>query len=137
MPTVVRWYVKTAMLYLAASLALGVWIATGRGGQWGPTYLHLFLVGWVTQLIFGVAIWMLPTLSKAHPRGYEGLNWAVYGLLNVGLVLRAVAEPLLAGGRTMVLGALLVLAALAQWLAGVLFVLNAWGRVRGPRQRDA
>ncbi len=137
MPTLVRWYVKTALVYLAASLVVGVLVGAGVGGRLGPTYLHLFLVGWVTQLIFGIAIWMLPTLSKEHPRGYDTLNWAVYGLLNAGLLLRAVAEPLLAYGRTPVLGTLLVLSALAQWLAGVIFVVNAWGRVRGPRRRDA
>jgi len=138
MPTLVRWYVKTALLYLAAALTVGLLMTLRVGGAaLAPTYLHLFVVGWVTQLIFGIAIWMLPTLSREHPRGRDALNWAVYGLLNFGLLLRAIAEPTLSQGRTPLRAALLVTAAVCQWLAGVGFVVNAWGRVRGPRRKGA
>ncbi len=136
MPTLVRWYVKTALCYLAAALTAGVLITFRTGSVLTPTYLHLFLVGWITQLIFGIAIWMLPTLSREHPRGRDWLNWAVYALLNAGLLLRVVAEPMLAYERTPLWSNTLVTAALFQWLAGVGFVINAWGRVRGPRRRQ-
>ena len=136
MPALVRWYVKTALLYLIGALLIGIILSLGIGeAVLPPTYLHLFMVGWVTQLIFGIAIWMLPTLSREHPRGRDGINWAVYGLLNLGLLLRAIAEPILPHGRTPLLKALLVTAALCQWLAGVGFVVNAWGRVRAPRRK--
>ncbi len=59
-----------------------------------PVYYHLLLVGWVTQLILGVAIWMFPMFSQAHPRGNVKLTWATYFLLNLGLLLRVVGKPL-------------------------------------------
>lgn len=136
MPTVVRWYVRTSLVYLA--VALGLWLALAAGWlgpAWNPTALHLFFVGWVTQLIFGMAIWMLPTLSRAHPRGYEAVNWAVYILLNFGLVLRTVAEPQIQYVPGAPWSLLLLLSAWSQWLAGLGFVANAWYRVRGPRSQ--
>ncbi|HMN29619.1 MAG TPA: hypothetical protein PKE45_15830, partial [Caldilineaceae bacterium] len=99
-------------------------------GLLGPAYFHLFMVGWVTQLIFGVAYWMFPTYSREQPRGHEGVAWTVYWLLNVGLILRVVGEPLTAVQPESGWRWLLPISALAQWLAGAAFVLNTWPRVR-------
>ena len=59
-----------------------------------PAYFHLFLVGWVTQMIFGVICWMFPIITRAQPQGNERLGWFSYILLNVGLLLRVIGEPL-------------------------------------------
>jgi len=34
-----------------------------------PVFFHLFMVGWVAQLIFGVVFWMFPLVRKS-PLGY-------------------------------------------------------------------
>jgi hypothetical protein len=60
----------------------------------GPVYVHVFMVGWVAQFIFGIVYWMFPRYSKEKPRGSETLGWATYGLLNSGLALRTLGEPL-------------------------------------------
>lgn len=137
MPPITRWHIKTALLYFVAALMVGVALSTRNVlagppllGLLGPTYWHLLTVGWLTQLIFGVALWMFPKFSSAQPRGEERLNWLAYGLLNVGLLLRVFAEPLLAWQPTDWLGGLLALAAVLQWLAGLVFVANLWRRVK-------
>lgn len=135
MPTLTRWFIKTALIYLAAALLLGAGLALrplGLALDWlgafGPVYFHLFMFGWLTQLIFGVAHWMFPKASLEQPRGDERLMWGVYGLLNVGLLLRAVSEPFVAAH--VAFGWLLAAAALLQWLAGLGAAWNLWGRVR-------
>jgi hypothetical protein len=122
------------MLYLMAALILSMAMQPPLRNQipflavvW-PTYLHLLVLGWLTQLIFGVAFWLFPKHSPAHPRGSERLGWTCFLLLNLGLILRTIAEPWHALGRRM--GALLILAAAAQLLAGWAFVVNIWPRVR-------
>lgn len=137
MPPITRWHIKTALLYFVAALMVGVALA-GRNlpgappilGLLGPTYWHLLTVGWLTQLIVGVALWMFPKFSAAQPRGEERLNWLVYGLLNIGLLLRVGVEPALAWQSNDQLGWWLALAAALQWLAGLVFVANLWRRVK-------
>jgi hypothetical protein len=96
-----------------------------------PLALHLVVVGWLTQLIFGVALWMFPTWSRDQPRGPEWLAWACYGLLNAGLLLRAIAEPLNSLNPAPYLSWLLAASALAQLLAVWIFIVLVWPRVRG------
>jgi hypothetical protein len=96
----------------------------------GPAYIHLLVVGWITQMIFGVAYWMFPRYSDARPRGHDGLAIATLVLLNVGLVLRVLVEPVQAVYPDPGRGPWLVAAALAQWLAAVGFILNTWPRVK-------
>jgi hypothetical protein len=137
MPPLTRWHIKTAFMYLVLALLLGVALSLGNVVQlptWvaylSPIYFHLIMVGWVTQMIFGVIFWMFPIVTRNRPRGNEAIGWAVYVLLNTGLVLRLVAEPLNSTNPRGGWGWVLVLSALAQWLAAVLFVLNSWPRIK-------
>src|SRR6476660_2692413 len=43
-----------------------------------PTLLHLLVVGWITQVIFGVAYWMFPRYSAEQPRGSERVGWSTF-----------------------------------------------------------
>jgi heme/copper-type cytochrome/quinol oxidase subunit 1 len=123
------------MVYFLAALAVGILLQTPPAlaghpvlAVLRPTHLHLLVVGWVTQVIFGVAYWMFPRFSAERPRGHESLGWAAFVLLNAGLLCRVVGEPLSAlGHRT---GGWLVASAVLQLVAGWAFVLNTWPRIR-------
>lgn len=137
MPRLTRLFIKTALIYLVAALLTGALVAARAAfdlpaelAALTPVYFHLFMVGWVTQLIFGVLFWMLPKQSKELPRGREGLAWTAYVLLNFGLIMRAIGEPLVAIHPDWPLGWLLALSAVAQLIGGWAFVGNAWPRVR-------
>ena len=137
MPVLTRWFLKSALLYLIVALLLGVVLATPAVfpvppaiGVWGPVYFHLFMVGWIAQLIFGVVYWMFPRYTRDQPRGSEKLAVATYVLLNAGLVLRAVAEPIQSLWPMSGWGWGVALSALLQWLAGMAFVWNTWARVK-------
>lgn len=136
MPAITRWYVRTSLLYLIGSLTLAALLAVAQViavpqvlQAAGPVYFHLFLVGWVTQLIMGIVYWMFPKYSKERPRGREGLAVATYVLLNTGLLLRVLGEPAKAVNTAAVWSWALVASAGLQWLAGIFFVGNTWSRV--------
>jgi hypothetical protein len=144
MPLLTRTFLKTALIYLVAALLAGtvlaarnVWLLPPIVAAFSPVYFHLLMVGWVTQLIFGVVFWMFPKYSKEQPRGSEALGWATYFLLNGGLLLRVAGEPMNALQPGTAWGWLLVVSAGLQWLAGLCFVLNSWGRVLGGARRRA
>ncbi len=136
MPTLTRWFVKTSFVYLALALVAGLLIEiqaafhlTALSGFF-PVYIHLFVLGWITQLIFGVVFWMFPKYSVEQPRGSEMFGWWTYALLNVGLLLRVIAEPLQSTQPNPVTGWMLVVSAVIQFVAGLTFVINSWGRVK-------
>ncbi len=137
MPVPSRWFLRSSLVYLVAALGVGVALAAqlivklpSLVAALSPVYFHLFMLGWVSQLIFGVIYWMFPKYSQERPRGSEALGWATYGLLNVGLVVRAVGEPAQAVSPGLGLGWLLAVSAVLQWLAGMAFVANTWVRVK-------
>lgn len=130
MPLLTRAFIKTAMVCFALALALGILLALGITNELFPVYIHLLVFGWLTQLIFGVIFWMFPKFSVEKPRGSEALGWWTYALLNIGLLLRAIAEPIQSAQANPRSGWILVLSAILQFLSGLLFVVNSWGRVK-------
>lgn len=142
MPTTTRTLIKTALIHAVVAVLLStlwainlVWPLHPLLGAIQPTALHLLVVGWLTQLIIGVALWMFPPWSKAQPRGPDRATWLCYGLLNGGLLLRLIAEPLNAYRSTSYWGWLLSVSALLQVLAVWIFVALVWRRVRPKAKR--
>lgn len=136
MPPLTRWFVRSALLWLLLALAGGILLTNGVAARVPgtgvvlpyPTYLHLVTVGWLTNLVFGVAFWLFPRYTAEKPRGSDALGWMSFAGLNLGLLFRVIGEPAQlagAGGR-----ALLLLSAGLQLLGGWAFVLNTWPRVK-------
>ncbi len=137
MPTITRTMIKTALVYALLGMTLsGLWLIEiavplpALVDHLQPTALHLVVIGWLTQLIFGVALWMFPPWSREQPRGPSTATWSCYGLLNAGLALRLVAEPLNSYRSAPVWGWVLVVSAALQVAAVWLFVALVWRRVR-------
>lgn len=136
MPKLARWYIKSALAYLVAGAILAA-LALSNATTLPPALLamrplawHLLVFGWATQLIFGVAYWMFPHLSKEAPRGDERVLWAVFWCLNIGLLLRAVGEPLGALRPGLVPPVVLQTSAVLQVAAAWLFAAETWPRVK-------
>jgi hypothetical protein len=138
MPPLTRWFIKTALVYLVLSLFLSVLVVAGTAlpvlhafSGLSSLYLHLLMIGWITQLIFGVAYWMFPIFSREEPRRSTTLGWLSYVSLNAGLAMRLSVDvtpvvstlhtPSWIGG----------LAATLLFIAAVAFVANTWQRVKG------
>ncbi len=136
MPPLTRWFIKTSFIYLALALIAGLLLAfqvllnLNLPGGIFPVYIHLLVFGWLTQLIFGVIFWMFPKYSMERPHRNESLGWWTYVLLNAGLCLRAITEPVQSVQPNPVSGWGLVVSAILQLSAGLAFVINTWGRVR-------
>ncbi len=139
MPPLSRWYIKLALIYFVTALVLGALQALQAPlhlpavlAVTGPAYVHLLVVGWITQMIFGVAYWMFPKYAPppAAPRGNNVVAVATFVLLNLGLLMRVVVEPVRAWRPDALPGWPLVVAAVAQWLAGLGFAANTWPRVK-------
>lgn len=133
-----RYFIRTALIYLMVSFLLAALILANQGLGFAPriatllpVFYHLLMVGWITQLICGVALWMFPPLSRERPRGDERLGWITYGALNAGLLLRVIGEPLQSWFPQPAFAWMLAISALLQVVAIWSFVLAIWPRVKG------
>jgi hypothetical protein len=109
---------------------LSLWGQPAGAAALAPVFLHLFMWGWVSQLIFGVVYWMFPKLSRDQPHGHEGLWLATFCCFNLGLIFRVIGEPLHLLRPEALWAWLTMASALLQWFAGMAFVANTWGRVK-------
>lgn len=143
MPAISRLLIRTGAAWLVAGMALGVAAvlpaellsaellpAAARRGL-STAAVHLLAVGWITQLIFGVALWMFPRPGRPRSLPDRPLDTAAWALLNVGLAARLAVEP----GWTVPTGGAawrwaLLASAAAQWAAVLYFAARLWPRVR-------
>jgi len=130
---VTRWFLRAGIVSLLAALLLLLAEGVGLGrdlpyvARSAPVSLHLLVMGWLTQLIFGVSFWMFPRHPTRPPRGPEPLAWTALVLFNAGLFLRVVAEPSAPGtiaGPALLLSAILQAVAVLSWSALI------WPRIR-------
>ena len=134
MPTLTRWFLRAAMLHLVAAFALALYLAMPAHaallGPWRPVYIHLLVLGWASQMIFGVAYWMFPRVTPLDLTAVPWLGWTCFATLNAGLVIRAWSEPAIAVRASALAATASVAAALLQLAAVAAFVAMMWPRVR-------
>jgi len=131
MPVLSVWMVRTALLQLSLGFMVGGLILMRNALPGGaslyrlvPLHLEMLLIGWLVQLAMGVGFWMLPKFREGRPRGREELVWTAYVCLNSGVLIAGIAQS--ADGA-----ALLALTGRgAEALAAVLFLANAWPRIK-------
>lgn len=137
MPRISRAFVFTSLLYLLLTLSFGV--ARSYTHRFPkvlamvlnsfPGYVHLWAIGWLTQLIYGVAYWLLPMIDKQRRRGPIWPMVTSYICLNLGLPMRLFSEPFLNSGNSTA-AMVYVFSATLLWLSGGLFCLHIWPRVK-------
>lgn len=143
--TLVRRYIKTALVFFVMGLTLGGWITflqvTGKpiAHSLISVHTHLLLVGFMIMLIMGVAYWMFPRPAKDDYRYSPDLAAINYWFLTVGVILRSVSE--LVASANSWRGFIIIAAAgtLFQIIGGFIFAYNIWTRIRptGSQLREA
>lgn len=132
-----RWFIRTALINLVLAFLVAALLLLNQGFQFDgriaaltPVFYHLLMVGWTTQLIGGVALWMFPPFTREQPRGNERLGWLAYIALNAGLYCRVIGEPALAWGAQGWPSWLLAASAVLQVIAIWFLVFQLWPRVK-------
>lgn len=135
--TLVRRYIKTAIFFLAAGLAIGVWMLVRRElyGHYATPFetsahTHALLVGFVMEMILGVALWLFPRPEKGNVRYQPRLAEAAYWLLTIGTALRVAGELARPYVDALALRWTIVLCGIAQTLGLLLFFYTMWPRIR-------
>ena len=146
MHSLVRRYIKTAIAFLAAGLAIGGWMIVRRElwGRYPSSYeisahTHAIFVGFVMMMILGVALWLFPRPEKTDERYSPALAGAAYWMLTLGTAARVLGELLRTTAGAAWLRWTVVASGLVQIAALLLFFYTMWSRIRpvGSQAREA
>ncbi|MDZ7682765.1 MAG: hypothetical protein U5J63_13890 [Fodinibius sp.] len=137
MPTVSRTFIKAGMVYFVLSLVAGLLLEIDALSLpfLMPLFWHMLMVGWITQIIFGVSIWMFPGRNREEGFANQRWSWLTFIFLNTGLVLRLVAEPVISYSEAEIWRLLLVGSAVLQVAGGASYVIEMWPRIMSKKQQ--
>lgn len=131
MPSLSVWCIRISLLYLGLGFTLGAVMLSSPAIRLAPLILKLrplhaevLLIGWLAQLAFGVAYWILPRLPGIRSRGSEPLAWFSLILLNVGILTVGLGQTFNAPATVTIFGRL------TEALAVCAFAMHAWPRAR-------
>lgn len=138
MPRLTVCMVRAALLHLAAGFLVGgflLWEKGVGGIPWAwrlrALHVHLLTLGWVLQLAWGVAFWMLPRFTTTQDgkmvqrRGRERWAWAAFILIN--LATMSVVAGIFEGRIAPVLAMTLMV------VATLCFAIHAFPRIKAFR----
>lgn len=132
--------VKASFMWMLAGITFGALMMVDHfvPGNWRlwmlPTHGHMLFVGWFVQFVIGIAFWLLPRKRLPPlPLGYgEHKAFFALGCLNIGLLMRVVAEPVWRSGHeNLFINTLFAFSAVLQVLAVSIFISQMWPRVYG------
>jgi hypothetical protein len=144
--TTVRLFIKTAIGFLFAGLALGFYMLVNRElrGIAPDPYLvsahaHAVGVGFVMFLILGVALWLFPRADKSDARYSPDRIHASYVILVIATGARFVGEIARSRSDLMLLRWIVVAGGVGQLSGLALYFWSMWSRIRpvGSHLREA
>jgi cbb3-type cytochrome oxidase subunit 1 len=135
----VKAFLKSSLAWLGAGVSLGVAMAVyPPWAVYRTAHLHMNLLGFVTMMIFGVALHVIPRFT-GHPLHSRRLATGQWWLANGGLAL-FVAGLVLLPSTSFGVPARIVVATggLLSAAAAYVFIYNLWRTIDGrPQPRSA
>ncbi len=134
MPKISRLFIKSGIIYFFLGMILA-FVAempfVNTGALLLPVYWHMIVVGWVTQIIMGVSIWMFPRIGKERKKTETTPAYLAFWLLNSGLILRFTIEPFIPlFSANKAVSAVVLISALLHISAIISYITEIWPRVR-------
>lgn len=138
--------VKTSLIWMLIGFVIGGLMLVDHmvPGNWRawllPTHGHMLFVGWFVQFVIGIAFWLLPRKRRPElPLGYgEHKAFIALAMLNIGLGMRVIAEPLWRDRQEGIwIDSLLAGSSILQVGAIFIFVTQMWPRIYGRNKLGA
>ena len=130
----VRAFLKSSLAWFAAGVTLGLAMALFPAlAVYRTAHLHLNLLGFVAQMIYGVSLHVVPRFF-GHPLVYPRLAGVQFWLAQAGLVLLAggfaFRVPALPGATIMIAAGALLSSA-----AAFCYIVNVWRTIDASAMR--
>ena len=131
MPLITRLFLKSGLVFFLGALVLGValQLEVFAFPPLVPLFWHMLMLGWITQIIMGVSLWMFPRRNKIESFKNQRWAWFAFLFLDTGLVLRIISEPIVFSSNHQAWKILLTFSAILQFLAVLSYTIEIWPRV--------
>ncbi|MBX7152015.1 cbb3-type cytochrome c oxidase subunit I [bacterium] len=130
MPSLSVWFIRAALLYFVAGFSIGALMLVNKGIPLSPliwrllpVHIEWLFIGWMLNLVFGVAYWILPRHGIEPVRGRLWLVWTIFLLLNTGVLTICSSEIFLWENTFILIGRLMEIG------SAVGFAVHAWPRI--------
>ncbi len=134
MPPITRYFIKSGMIYFVLGIVLAFYAelpGIRTGALLLPVYWHMLVIGWLTQIIMGVSIWMFPRTKKQRQNIQSFPAVAAFWTLNTGLVLRFLAEPFIPLVQNgLLFNLVIILSSILQVASVIFYLIEIWPRVQ-------
>lgn len=110
-----------------AGLAESSWL---NSYQVRPVWIHMLVLGWMTQWIFAISLWMFPRSKDGYRKRESLRTWSMLVCWNTALFARVLFEVEIVETAPAIRQIILGIAVLLFWIASVLYVIEIWPRVR-------
>jgi heme/copper-type cytochrome/quinol oxidase subunit 1 len=141
MTSLVRRFLKTAIVFLFAGLLLGLALSAALELEvfqapypMRVAHTHLILVGFVMMMIMGVALWMFPRPGPEDARYKPERMDLVWWLMTGSVSVRTAAELATGWWGGAALRVAIFAASIVEIVGIALFFGNLWTRIRSPRE---
>ncbi len=130
----VRAFMKSSLFWLGVGVTLGLAMAVWPGlVVYRTAHLHINLLGFVAQIIYGVALHIIPRFF-GQPLVYRRMAEAQFWLAQGGLALLAGGFALRAAGLPASQG-VIIAGAVGSGLAAYCFIANVWRTINASPMR--
>lgn len=138
MTPISRWGLRAGLFWLLtgvtlAGLAESSWLSIY---PFRPVWIHMLVLGWMTQWIFAISIWMFPRSKKGYRERENYRTWSMLISWNIALFVRVLFETEIMGTLLILRQGVLGLSVLLFWIATVLYVGEIWPRIRVKKSRS-
>ena len=136
MPLITRAFIKAGLIFFALSLLTGIVLQIDSLNipPIIPLFWHMLMLGWITQIIMGVSMWMFPGRKKEESIRNQRFGWIAFAGLNIGLFIRLISEPLAEISNNSLWEIFLIISAVLQFIGISCYVLEIWPRIRSKKQ---
>jgi Na+/melibiose symporter-like transporter len=128
------WFLRVAVLYAVAGMALGIAMAMSGDHSQMPTHAHINLLGWVSMALYAATYRLWPAAARSVLAPWH------FWLANAGALLVTIGLAGIVAGDEDRFGPIAAMGSIASLLSMLLFTAIVWRRVPGLeswRETDA
>jgi Na+/melibiose symporter-like transporter len=118
------WFLRTAVAYVLAGMALGIFMALSDDHSQMPTHAHMNLLGWASMALYAVVYRVWPETARSALAPWH------FWIANLGTLAVVIGVAGIMAGHDQVFGPLAGVGSILSLIGMLLFAVIVFTRIR-------